>query len=309
MVISMTSIVTFYRFFRCEDPTKLLAQGQELAESTGLLGTMIYSPQGVNATLSGERPALEAFLSQLEEWSGTSLENRKWSTWDDAPFRRLRMFYKDEILGLREEGADPRDKVGTYVQPGDWNSLISRDDVTLIDVRNWYEVYAGKFEGAVDPKTETFHDFTRFVQEELDPAKNKNVAMYCTGGIRCEVATSFLLDRGFENVFHLQGGILKYLEEVEQKESRWEGECFVFDERVTVDHDLQPGSFERCHGCSAVLTTEDRAHAAYEDGVVCGHCHETRHPSRIAAARERMKQLRLTKERQFQQKEEKEGAA
>jgi UPF0176 protein len=301
MVFFMTTIVTFYRFFHCEAPKELLAKGQELASSTGLQGTMIYSPQGLNATLSGERSVLEAFLSQMETWSGVALENRKWSTWEDTPFRRLRMFYKKEILGLREEDADPRDKVGTYVEPADWNALIARDDVTLIDVRNWYEVYAGKFKGAIDPKTETFHDFTRFVQEQLDPAENKHVAMYCTGGIRCEVATSFLLNHGFESVFHLQGGILKYLEEVEQKESRWEGECFVFDERVTVDHDLEPGTFVRCHGCSAVLTPEDTEHPAYEDGVVCGLCHETRHPERIASARERMKQIRLSNERATQE--------
>ena len=293
----MTSIVTFYRFFRCEDPEALLTQGHELASELGLQGTMIYSPQGLNATLSGERGALETFLSQVETWAGITLENRKWSTWEESPFRRLRMFCKEEILGLREEGADPRDKVGTYVPATEWNALITRDDVTVIDVRNWYEVYAGKFQGAIDPKTETFHDFTRFVEEQLDPAQNKHVAMYCTGGIRCEVATSFLLDRGFENVFHLEGGILKYLEDVDRRESRWEGECFVFDERVTVDHDLEPGNFERCRGCSAVLTAEDMKHPAYEYGVVCGHCHETRSPTRIAAARERMKQIRLASER------------
>ncbi|MFK8002478.1 MAG: rhodanese-related sulfurtransferase [Polyangiales bacterium] len=302
----MTNIVTFYRFFHCEDPKGLLAKGQELASTTGIQGTMIYSPQGVNATISGEREALEAFLTQIETWSGITIDNRKWSTWQGAPFRRLRMFYKEEILGLREEGADPRDKVGTYVEPSDWNALITRDDVTVIDVRNWYEVYAGKFEGAVDPKTETFHDFARFVQEQLDPAVNKHVARYCTGGIRCEVATSFLLDRGFENVFHLQGGILKYLEDVEQKDSTWEGECFVFDERVTVDHDLEPGTFERCRGCSAVLTVEDMKHPAYEEGVVCGHCHETRSPERISAARERMKQIRLSHERQSHERQARE---
>ncbi len=291
-----TAIVTFYRYFELAQPRDLMAKAKAFTAEHDLTGSMSFSPQGINATMAGARPALEAYLAQLEAWMGEPLENCKWSEYVGQPFRKCRLYYKDELLGLRADGTDPRAKVGTYVPPAEWNALISQEDVKLVDVRNWYETYVGSFEGAIDPKTDTFADFARFVEEELDPGRDKRVAMFCTGGIRCEVATSYLLEKGFGEVFHLEGGILKYFEDVPTNDSMWNGECFVFDERVSVDQEMQPGGFERCRGCSCVLSAEDRAHPEYEEGVKCAGCY-TRPADRIEGARERMRQMRLAEAR------------
>ncbi|MEM6955462.1 MAG: rhodanese-related sulfurtransferase [Myxococcota bacterium] len=291
----MVSVLTFYRFGSVEGAAERVPAIKARAAELGLRGLLAVSPEGANATLAGERTALETFVCELEASTGLRFENRKWSAAEAMPFKKLRVYFKERLLAMRVP-CDPATRTGTYVKPKDWNALIERDEVTVIDVRNWYEVYAGTFEGAVDPKTETFNDFEAFVASLAD-RKDKPVAMFCTGGIRCEVATSYMLKQGFESVFHLEGGILKYLEEVAPEESRWRGECFVFDERVSVDHRLQPGTYERCRGCTGVLSEADRQHPHYEAGVSCARCYGTRTPERVEASRERVRQLRLAEAR------------
>lgn len=297
----MYSIVTFYRFFPLKDQgtaahEELCETMDSFADSRSIVGSMSFSPEGVNATIAGSREALESFLSELERTGQTTIENAKWSTTDIQPFKKRRFYLKDRLLGLRDDTADPTECVGTYVEPEAWNGLIEQEDVKVIDVRNWYETYVGTFEGALDPKTETFAEFDTYVDENLDPGKDR-VAMFCTGGIRCEVATSLLLKRGFSEVYHLNGGILNYLEKVPPEASKWQGECFVFDERVSLDHDLKAGEFQRCRGCSAVLSAEDRMRPEYEEGVKCHFCEGQRSEAQLAASRERVKQRALEKRR------------
>ncbi|MEY3018923.1 MAG: hypothetical protein RL336_2058, partial [Pseudomonadota bacterium] len=210
---------------------------------------------------------------------------------------RSKVKLKKEIVTLGVEGIDPNRVVGTYVEPKDWNALISDPDVVLIDTRNQYEVDVGTFKGAVSPVTETFRQFPDYVKEHLDPQKNKKVAMFCTGGIRCEKSTAFLKEQGFEEVYHLKGGILKYLEEVPEEETLWQGECFVFDDRVTVNHQLQKGHYELCNACRLPITEEDKQHPHYEQGVSCPHCFGTHSDEQIARFREREHQMRLAEER------------
>lgn len=196
------------------------------------------------------------------------------------------------------EGIDPRKTVGTYVKPKDWNALISDPDVTVIDTRNGYEIEIGTFKHAIDPKTETFREFPEYVAKELDPSKNKKVAMFCTGGIRCEKSTAYLKEQGFDEVYHLEGGILQYLEDVPKEESLWEGDCFVFDNRVAVNHDLEKSHYEQCYACRLPITEEDKQSDKYEPGVSCPHCFDTHTDDQIARFREREKQVQLAKERQ-----------
>ena len=194
-------------------------------------------------------------------------------------------------------GVDPTRQVGHYVEPQDWNALISDPEVLLIDTRNDYEVAIGTFEGAIDPRTASFRDFPAYVREHFDPARHKKVAMFCTGGIRCEKASSFMLGEGFEQVFHLKGGILKYLEEVPQSDSKWRGDCFVFDNRVTVNHDLRPGDYDQCHACRHPISMDDRASPHYAPGISCPHCWDTLSEKTRAGARERQRQIELARQR------------
>src|SRR5690606_15378493 len=215
----------------------------------------------------------------------------------DMPFYRSKVKLKKEIVTMGVEDIDPTHIVGTYVKPKDWNALISDPDVTLIDTRNHYEVQIGTFKGAIDPNTTSFREFPEYSKKHLDPAKNKKVAMFCTGGIRCEKSTAYLKQQGFEEVYHLEGGILKYLEEVPEDESLWQGECFVFDNRVTVNHQLQKGHYDQCHACRMPITEEDKQHSHYTPGVSCHHCYDKTNEEQRERFREREKQMRLAKER------------
>ncbi|KZX83350.1 hypothetical protein A3715_32180, partial [Oleiphilus sp. HI0009] len=204
---------------------------------------------------------------------------------------------KKEIVTMGVEGIDPKKVVGTYVKPKDWNALISNPEVVLIDTRNDYEYEIGTFEGAVNPKTDTFREFPAYVDEHLDPAKHKKVAMFCTGGIRCEKSTAFLKEKGFDEVYHLEGGILKYLEEVPKEDTMWEGDCFVFDNRVAVDHDLNKSAYDQCHACRLPITAEDMEHEHYKKGVSCPKCFGKHTPSQIKRFEERQKQIDLARAR------------
>ena len=244
----LISVVTLYRFVRIEKPYLVKARLQDLLIGEDIKGTLIIAPEGVNGTLSGGRDVLGKVIAFLETELGTSVENAKWSTADEHPFGKLKFPLKPEVVTMGDVKPDPSIHVGTYVQPNDWNALISDPNVLVIDTRNDYETALGSFEGALDPNTKTFREFEGWASANLGD-KSQPIAMFCTGGIRCEKATSFLKENGYESVFHLEGGILKYLEEVPEADSLWNGECFVFDDRVSLTHGLAVGDAAMCFSC------------------------------------------------------------
>lgn len=257
-------IAAFYKFVPLPDYRELRQPLRERCRAAGVRGTILLAPEGINATIAGLRPAVESVVSYLCEDPRMADLMVKESFHDSIPFGRMKVRLKREIVALKAPGVDPAKRVGAYVEPNDWNRLIERDDVLLIDARNNYEVRIGSFPGARNPGTESFHQITRFLTEELDPNKFKRVAMFCTGGIRCEKATAFLLGLGLKEVYHLRGGILNYLEKIKPDESLWQGECFVFDERVSLDHSLQKGCITICDDCKAVVKVTD------EECLRCG---------------------------------------
>jgi UPF0176 protein len=235
-------------------------------------GTLLLAGEGINGTIAGSRQGIDGLLEFLRADSRLAEMEVKESSCDEMPFKRSRVRLKKEIVTLGVEGINPLDAVGTYVDPEDWNALISDPDVTLIDTRNDYEVAIGTFKGAESPETHSFREFPKYVEENLDPSQHKKVAMFCTGGIRCEKSTALLKQRGFEEVYHLRGGILRYLEVVPEHESQWEGECFVFDRRVSVGHGLQVSDHVMCFGCGWPVTRDQQLHPDYVPGVHCPNC-------------------------------------
>ncbi|GAB5495448.1 MAG: rhodanese-related sulfurtransferase [Phycisphaerales bacterium] len=279
-----------------------------LAELTKhrILGTLILADEGINGTIAGKRESMESFIDYLQTepaFEGKFLDAEiKYSTCGIHPFGRLRVKIKDEIVTMRVPGVSPSKSVGTYVEPNAWNALIDRPDTILIDTRNDFEVEVGTFKSSdgresINPQTTAFCDFPSYVRDNLEDLQGKQVAMFCTGGIRCEKATSYLKSLGIESVFHLKGGILKYLEEVPRDESRWVGECFVFDERVTVNHDLEPGEYSLCWACRMPLKPADLEREEYEPGISCHRCIGTHDEATLAGLHERQKQIRLARER------------
>ncbi len=260
-------------------------------------GTLLLAAEGINGTVAGSREGIDALLDFLRRDERLKDIDHKESYDDDMPFYRTKVKLKKEIVTLGVEGIDPKRVVGTYVKPADWNALVSDPDVVLVDTRNDYEVEIGTFKGALDPRTKTFREFPQYVRDNLDPAKNKKVAMFCTGGIRCEKSTAYLKEQGFEEVYHLEGGILKYLEEIPQEESLWEGECFVFDNRVTVNHQLEKGDYDQCHACRRPITEADKEHEHYVAGVSCHHCHDEYDEAQRERFRQRELQMQLAKQR------------
>lgn len=260
-------------------------------------GTLLLAEEGVNGTISGSREGIDSVLGWMEtipEFAGIAVKE---SMTDEMPFKRSKVKLKKEIVTMGVEGIDPRQLVGTYVAPQQWNDLINDPEVLLIDTRNQYEVAVGAFANAVNPHTTTFREFPQYVSQYLDPSVHKKVAMYCTGGIRCEKSTAYLKQQGFEEVYHLQGGILKYLEEIPQEESLWKGECFVFDERVTVNHQLEKGSYDQCHACRLPISEEDKSSEYYQQGISCPACYHDRSEEDKARYREREKQMQLAETR------------
>ncbi len=258
-------VAAFYKFVPLPDYKELQKPLNDFCFELGLFGTILLAEEGLNSTMSGSKEAIEALLDFLRKDERLADLKAKYSKHHKEPFRRLRVRLKKEIVTMGVEGIDPNEISGTRVDPKDWNELIARDDVILIDTRNDYEFETGRFTGAIDPEIDSFGDFPKYVDENLDPAKHKKVAMFCTGGIRCEKASAYMLSKGFEEVYQLEGGILKYIEEVPKEESSWEGDCFVFDYRVCVDHDLKATGHRMCEACQwAVPKGEDR----------CAHCGE-----------------------------------
>ncbi len=297
----MFRIVALYKFVSLPDAAELQARFETFLRERNIRGTLLLAEEGINGTLAGTPEAIDGFVQFL---TGTnSFEGRfqgaeiKLSEAEAMPFLRLKVRLKPEIVTLRAPEANPALKAGTYVEPEDWNELIAQPGLKLVDTRNDYEVGLGTFEGALDPATKNFTEFKQYVAEHLDPARDRQVAMFCTGGIRCEKASSYLLSRGFEQVFHLKGGILKYLEKVPESDSKWQGECFVFDERVGVKHGLEVGDATLCRACRHPLTASDRAHPDYQEGTQCPHCSGPEFAATRAAAAERQHQMVLAEAR------------
>jgi UPF0176 protein len=286
-------VAALYKFVTLEDFHELREPLLDACLAAGTRGTLLLAREGINGTIAGDRQGIDRVLAYLRSDPRLADLEHKESQDDHMPFYRMKVKLKKEIVTLGVEGIDPNARVGTYVHPRDWNALVMDPQVLLIDTRNDYECDIGSFRGALDPRTVNFREFPEFVRANLDPGVHKKVAMFCTGGIRCEKASAFMLNEGFEEVYHLQGGILKYLEEVPPEESIWEGECFVFDNRVSVDHQLEKGRYDQCHGCRHPITDEDKQSGRYEAGVCCPHCFDTLTADQRLRFRERQKQVEL----------------
>ena len=291
-------IAALYKFVALDDLERIKTPLLQFCQAHDVKGTLLLAHEGINGTISGSREGVDAALGYLRSDSRFSDLTHKESYAFESPFHRMKVSLKKEIVTLGVPAVDPTQVVGTYVKPKDWNTLIERPDVVLIDTRNQYEVKIGTFKGAIDPQTHSFREFPQWVaSQESELRERPKVAMFCTGGIRCEKATSFLKERGFDEVYHLEGGILKYLEEIDDKESLWEGECFVFDERVSVKHGLEPGDYDLCHGCRSPIDEDDMASELYMPGVSCPYCHDQLSQDQRVRFAERHKQMQLAKAR------------
>ena len=288
-------VCALYKFTILEDFKQIREPLLSLLLNKEVKGTLLLAREGINGTIAGSREAINSILKWLAEDARFDHISFKESFHQVNPFHRTKVKLKKEIVTMGVEDIDPKKIVGTYIQPKDWNSLISDPEVLLVDTRNNYEVHIGTFKNAINPNTETFREFPQYVKENLDAKKHKKVAMFCTGGIRCEKSTAFLKQQGFEDVYHLEGGILKYLEEVPEEESLWEGECFVFDNRVAVNHKLEQGHYDQCNACRLPITQEDKQHEKYMEGVSCANCYEKLSEQQKQRFTERQKQVELAK--------------
>lgn len=288
-------ISAMYKFVSLPDYEAIQQPLKDFMKANNILGTLLLAHEGINGTVSGCQTAIDALYQWLGNYPGLDNIVHKESYHHQQPFNRTKVKLKKEIVTMGVENIDPNHVVGTYIDPQDWNKLISDPDVVVVDTRNDYEYEIGTFKGALNPNTQTFREFPQYTQENLDPEKHKKVAMFCTGGIRCEKSTAYLKQQGFDEVYHLKGGILKYLEEVPKENSLWEGDCFVFDERVAVDHDLQKSKFDQCHACRYPITEEDKQSEFYQQGVSCPRCHHLLTDKQKQRFAEREKQSQLAK--------------
>ena len=293
----MFTVAALYHFTALEELESLRASLLQTAKAGGLKGTLLLASEGINGTVAGPTEGVERLVKALRALPGCDQLEVKYSTATDMPFLRLKVKIKPEIVTLGQPCVDPTAQVGTYVPPAQWNALIARDDVVVIDTRNDYEVAIGQFEGAVDPQTQSFSDFPKWWADNAKRFEGKSVAMYCTGGIRCEKSTNYLMGQGVEEVFHLKGGILKYLEEVPEAQSLWRGDCFVFDGRVSVSHGLREGPHELCYACRRPILAKHKQSPEFEHGVSCPFCFHETTPAKKARFRERQKQVALAEAR------------
>ncbi len=293
----MYTIAALYHFTRFADPDSLRPALKALCLAQDVKGTLLMAGEGINGTIAGPRAGIDAVLEHLKSLPGCADLEWKESFSDTPPFGKIKVRLKREIVTMGQPDVDPRAKVGNYVDPQDWNALIGSDDVAVIDTRNDYEVAIGTFEGAIDPKTSSFGEFPAWWDQNKDRFHNKKIAMFCTGGIRCEKSTNYLLGQGVEDVFHLKGGILKYLEEVPEAQSTWDGDCFVFDNRVSVGHGLKVGPHQLCHACRKPLFPEDLKKPEFDMGVSCHQCIDVTSEADKVRFRERQKQIELARKR------------
>ena len=292
---SKVVVAALYRFAELPDFATMREPLHDVMLVCEVRGTLLLAAEGINGTIAGSRSGVDKVLDWLRKDERFHGLEAKESTVEENPFYRTKVKLKKEIVTMGVEGIDPKHIVGTYVEPKDWNALLDDPELVLIDTRNQYEVEIGTFEKAENPSTTSFREFPQYVKDNLDPKKAKKVAMFCTGGIRCEKSTAYLKQQGFDEVYHLKGGILKYLEEVPKEQTKWQGECFVFDNRVTVDHDLEQGNYDQCHGCRMPITEEDKSKAEYQKGVSCHYCYDKNSTEQQQRYAEREKQVKLAK--------------
>jgi UPF0176 protein len=293
----MYTVAALYHFTRFDNPPALQGPLQDLCKARGITGTLLLAGEGINGTIAGDRAGIDAVITHIRALPGCADLEWKESTATTTPFHRMKVRLKKEIVTMGQPDVDPVARVGNYVDPADWNDLISAPDVAVIDTRNDYEVAIGTFDGAVDPETKSFGEFPAWWEENKHRFHNKKIAMFCTGGIRCEKSTNYLMGQGVDDVYHLKGGILKYLEEVPQEDSKWDGECFVFDARVSVGHGLEEGPHILCYACRRPLLPADRDHAAFEQGVSCHQCVDETTAADKKRFRERQRQMMLARQR------------
>ena len=292
-----TQVAALYRFVRLEDYENLRGPLLAFCEARGIRGTLLLAEEGINGTIAGTAQAISEVLAYLKKDDRLADLECKFSYNTDRPFLRMKVKLKKEIVTMGRPGIDPNQSVGRYASPEQWNTLVDDPECLVIDTRNDYEVEIGTFQGAINPNTTSFREFPEWVEKNLDPSKHKKVAMFCTGGIRCEKSTSLLVSMGFEDVWHLQGGILNYLEKTAVEQTRWDGECFVFDSRVSVDHDLEKGSYDQCYACRFPIDDAQKASDLYVPGVSCPRCHDAHSDQQKERFTERQKQIALAKAR------------
>jgi UPF0176 protein len=290
-------IAALYKFVRLEDPAAVRGPLAKLCCAQGVKGTLLLAREGINGTIAGSRDGIDAVLAHIRALPGCAQLEHKESFATDMPFHRMKVRLKREIVTMGVDDIDPNLITGTYVEPEDWNALISDPDTVVIDTRNDYEHAIGTFEGAIDPDTKSFSEFPDWFRSKHNEFAGKKIAMFCTGGIRCEKSTAFARQAGADEVYHLKGGILKYLELIPREQSKWHGGCFVFDERVSVGHGLEPDGHALCRACRMPLKPEDLSHAHYEEGVSCHNCHDSRTDDDRARYRERHRQVKLAQQR------------
>ena len=290
-------ICALYKFVALADFREIRQPLLEFCIDQGIKGTLLLAREGINGTICGTRAAIDRLLDYLRCDPRFADIEHKESFDGGQAFYRMKVKLKKEIVTMGVPGIDPNHVVGTYVEPADWNALISDPAVTVVDTRNYYEFDIGSFANAINPQTETFRQFPDYVAKNLDPQKHRKVAMFCTGGIRCEKSTAYLKQQGFDEVYHLKGGILRYLQEVPKEKSLWRGECFVFDNRVAVNHDLEKGRYDQCHGCRHPITDEEKQSRLYLEGVACPRCYHRQTPQQRRRFAERQKQIHLTRQR------------
>ncbi len=291
------AVLSFYKFVDLDGLSAIKTSLLSLCKKNGVNGTFFLASEGINATVAGPGGGINRLIAYLESDPRFSGAWYKLSYNERSPFHRLKVKFKKELVPMGIRGIKPQRLSGQRVPPERWNELVSRPDVLLIDTRNSYEHRVGTFRGAVNPEMAHFREFPEYIRQNLDPSKHAEIAMFCTGGIRCEKATSYLLERGFQRVYQLEGGVLSYLEQVPREQSLWEGECFVFDDRTSVDHDLEKGTWSTCRNCRAPVSPEDRKSEGFREGISCPRCHTELTPERISSLEERQKQMRLARER------------
>ncbi|NKB52764.1 MAG: rhodanese-related sulfurtransferase [Rhizobiaceae bacterium] len=290
-------VAALYKFVTLDNYPRLQQPLLQVCKQNDVMGTILLAQEGINGTISGPEKGIDSVLSWLASHPEFDQLDVKFSRADEPPFYRMKVRLKKEIVTLGVDDVDAANNAGTYVDPSDWNDLISQPDVVVVDTRNDYEVAIGTFKNAQNPNTSSFRELPAWVDDVLEAKPDTKVAMFCTGGIRCEKSTALLKSRGFNDVYHLKGGILKYLETVPEEKSLWEGDCFVFDQRVSVKHGLEVGDYDMCHACRMPISESEMADDRYVKGVSCPHCHETQNTRQQARFQERQKQMDLAKQR------------